>query len=581
MSSLSIRGERTTGQDVRTQNVMAAVAVANIVKSSLGPVGLDKMLVDEVGDVTITNDGATILRQLEVEHPAAKVLVELSQLQDQEVGDGTTSVVIMAAEILKQANELIKQKIHPTQIIAGLQLAKKEACKFVADHMTLRTETLGKDVWMNAARTSMSSKIIGGDADFFGKMVVDAVSAIKSTDSKGAPKYNIKAINILKAHGKSAKESVLVNGFALNCVKASNAMPTIIKNCKIAMIDIDLRKSKTPLGVTVLITDPKKLEGVRQMEADITKDRISLLLKAGANVVLTTKGIDDLAMKQFVDNGVIAVRRCKKSDLKNLAKATGGQVLLSLADEEGGEAVDPASFGECGVIEETKVGDGELLIFKDCKTSRAQTIILRGANDFMLDEIDRSVHDALSIVKRAMESKALVPGGGACEAALSVYMEHLASTMGSREQLAIAAFAQAMLIIPKTLAVNGAYDATDLIAKLRSYHYAAQQADPALVKGEKKAGAAAAAATPAPVPAADAKADVKVAADQKEYRWVGLDLEAGKVRDNVKAGVLEPAMSKIKMIRFATEAAVTILRIDDSIKMSAKENPKGHHDDDY
>jgi len=258
--------------------------------------------------------------------------------------------------------------------------------------------------------------------------------------------------------------------------------------------------------------------------------------------------------------------------------------------------VDDKSFGECGVVEEGRVGDGELLFFKDCKSSKAQTIILRGANDFMLDEIDRSMHDALSIVKRAMESKAVVPGGGAVEAALSVYMEHLASTMGSREQLAIAAFAQAMLIIPKTLAVNGAFDATDLIAKLRSYHHAAQSADPTILGGHggsaagdskdeksKPAAPAATLTTAAPVTSDTSnlhKFEIE-RKDKKDYRWVGLDLDEGKVRDNVKAGVLEPAMSKIKMIRFATEAAVTILRIDDSIKMSAKENPKGHHDDDY
>jgi T-complex protein 1 subunit alpha len=546
MSALSIRGERTTGQDVRTNNVMAAQAIANIVKSSLGPTGLDKMLVDNVGDVTITNDGATILKQLEVEHPAAKVLVELSALQDQEVGDGTTSVVILAAEILKQANELVKNHVHPTSVISGLLLAKREACDFIAKTMAIKTDTLGKDVFINAAKTAMSSKIIGSEADFFAKLAFDAVSAVKVPGEKGTFKYPIKAINILKSHGKSARESMLVNGFALNCVKASQGMPSHIKNARIALVDIDLRKAKMPMGVQVLITDPKKLEAIRKKEGDITKDRINLLIKAGANVVLTTKGIDDFAMKYFVDKGVMAVRRCKKSDLKNIAKATGGQVLISLADSEGDESIEASALGTCGSVEETRIGDGELLFFKDCVNTKAQTIILRGANDYMLDEIDRSLHDALCIVKRTLESKAVVPGGGAVEAALSVYMEHVASTMGSREQLAIAAFAQALLIIPKTLAVNGAFDATDLIAKLRSYHHTAQTQE-----------------------------------EKSDLKWTGLDLEEGKVRDNVKAGVLEPAMSKIKMIKFATEAATTILRIDDSIKMSSKEKPTGPVDDDY
>jgi len=271
-----------------------------------------------------------------------------------------------------------------------------------------------------------------------------------------------------------------------------------------------------------------------------------MILKAGANVVLTTKGIDDFALKTFVEAGVVAVRRCKKSDLKHIAKATGGSVVLSLADDQGEESFDAASLGEAELVEECKVGDGELIYIRGCKHTRAQTIILRGANDYMLDEIDRSLHDALSIVKRTLESKSVVPGGGAVEAALSVYLEHLASTMGSREQLAIAAFSQAILVIPKTLAVNGAYDAIDLTAKLRAYHHAAQT--------QEKKG---------------------------DYKWMGLDLEEGKVRDNLKAGVLEPAISKIKMIRFATEAAVTILRIDDSVKMKPKANPQGPVEDDY
>jgi len=503
--------------------------------------------VDEVGDVTITNDGATILKQLEVEHPAAKILVELSYLQDQEVGDGTTSVVILAAELLKQMNELVKSSVHPTSIISGLLLAKKEACKFIADHLSIKTETLGKEVYINAAKTSMSSKIIGSESQFFGQLAVDAVIAVKTINSKGQPVYPIKAINVLKAHGKSARESELVNGFALNCVRASQAMPSYVSKAKIAMLDIDLRKTKLALGVQVNVTDPRKLEEIRKREGDITKERIQMLLKAGANVILTTKGIDDFALKQFVENKVIAVRRCKKSDLKHIAKATGGMVLLSLADLEGNESADASMFGEAELVEETKVGDGELIYIRGCKNTKAQTIVLRGANDYMLDEIERSLHDAMSIVKRTLESKTVVPGGGAVEVALSVYMESMASTMGSREQLAIAAFAQSLLIIPKTLAVNGAFDATDLVSKLRAYHSQAQSGD----------------------------------AKKKDYKWIGLDLEEGKVRDNVKAGVLEPAISKIKMIRFATEAAVTILRIDDCIKMNPKEKPSGPVEDDY
>lgn len=541
MSALSLNGSLERGQDVRAQNVTAALAIANIVKSSLGPVGLDKMLVDDRGDVTITNDGATILKQLEVKHPAGKVLVELSNLQDQEVGDGTTSVVILASELLKQANELVKTHVHPTSIIAGFNMAKKEACKYIAKQMAMKVDTLPKDTILACAKTSMSSKIIGSDSEFFGNLAVNAVMGVKTTNKNtGKASYPIGAISILKAHGKSATESHLVNGFALNATRAAQGMPTQVKNAVIAMIDIDLRKYRLPMGVQVLINDPRKLQAIREKEIEITKRRIKLLVDAGANVVFTTKGIDDAALKVFVDSGVIAVRRAKKSDLRHIAKACGGHLITNLGDSEGNESVNPSTFGRADMVEEVRVGDGELIYIKGCKSTAAQTVVLRGANDYMLDEIERSLHDSMCVVKRVLESNSVVPGGGCVEAALSIYMESVADTMGSREQLAVAAFARALLVIPKTLAVNGAHDATDLVAKLRAYHNAAQ-----------------------------------TNSSKSSYKYTGLDLDKGKARNNLSAGVLEPAISKVKSIRFATEAAITLLRIDDAIKMNPKQDPNG------
>eukprot|EP00798_Chlamydomonas_sp_ICE-L_P030328 gene30328-35321_t len=518
---LQIQGDRQSGQDVRTQNVTAVSAIANIVKTSLGPVGLDKMLVDDVGDVTVTNDGATILKLLEVEHPAAKILVELAELQDQEVGDGTTSVVILAAELLKRANELVLNKIHPTNIIGGYRIAMREACKFIDREMAIKTDTLDEHALLNCAKTSMSSKITGGDGDFFAKMVVDAMQLVKTYDDMGNPRYPVKAISVLKAHGKSARESVLMDGYAIPMARAAQGMPRHI--------------------FQVLVTDPKELEKIREREFDITKERIQKILAAGANVVLTTKGIDDMSLKYFVEAGVIACRRVPKDDLRRIARATGASVVLTLADMEGNETFDASSLGTADNVQEERVSDDAMMTFKGCKFSKAATVLLRGANDYMLDEMDRSLHDSLCVVKRVLESGSVVPGGGSVEAALSIYLENFSTTLGSREQLAIAEFANAALVLPKTLSVNAAKDATELVAALRAKHYQAQT-EP------EKYGI------------------------QKQF---GLDLIEGVVRNNVLAGVLEPTMSKTKMIQFATEAAITILRIDDLIRLAPDEEEGG------
>lgn len=471
----------------------------------------------------------------------------LATQQDKEVGDGTTSVVLLASELLRRANELIRNKIHPTTVIAGYRLACKEAVRFMVDHMSTKVDKLGRDALVNVAKTSMSSKILAADDDFFAPLAVDAMLAVKTVNGRGEKKYPVKAVNVLKAHGKSARESFLVQGYALNCTVASQAMKLRIQGAKIACLDMNLAKQRMHLGVHITIDDPEQLEAIRARESEITIERVKKILASGANVVLTTKGIDDLVLKEFVEAGAMAVRRCRKEDLRRIAKATGATLVSSLSNLEGEETFDASNLGYADEVVQERVSDDELILVRGTKVVNSASIILRGANDYMLDEMERALHDSLSIVKRTLESGSVVPGGGAVETALSIYLENFATTLGSREQLAIAEFAAALLTIPKTLAMNAAKDSTDLVAKLRAYHNAAQ-----------------AAATNDP---------------KRQLMFYGLDLLNGEVIDNLNAGVLEPTMSKIKSLKSALEAATALLRIDDAITQppeQPKEDPHAH-----
>lgn len=499
--------------------------------------------------------------------------------------------VILAAELLKLADELVKSKVHPTSIISGYRLALKEAIKFMNEHMVLTLSDLTatsseRQVVMSVAATALSSKVISSDMEFFSELIADAALAVRVQQSQssgasaaGSPGseakqvpalkeiFPIKNIKILKGIGKSITDSFLVkDGFALNCSLAHQGMPKeAVKDVRIAFLDFSLQKVKMKLGVQILVQDPgQQLEPIRAQELEIAKQRALRLVKAGAKVVLTTGGIDDLCAKVFTQAGIMGVRRVLKADLKRIARAAGGSILTSsTALDVGSDAnLDATGDSFANTSEESVVksltstlgtadqvvcervsGDDELIIFRGLKKHASASIIVRGPNEYFLDEIERSVHDALCAAKRVLESKSLVPGAGAVEAALSVYLESYATSISSREQLAIAEFANALLVIPRTLAVNGSKDAVDLVAKLRSYHHLAQTKP-----------------------------------DQKALRFVGLDLlsETGAgVMDVAKAGILEPAVSKTKALRFATEAAITILRIDDLIKLENMSKGRG------
>lgn len=484
--------------------------------------------------------------------------------------------VILASELLKLADELVQQKVHPTSIISGYRLALKEALKFLNTRMVLTLNDLvassnEKQVIQSVAATAIASKVISSDIEFFSNLVAEAALAVRvqqtgttpvvspsdSPSGMAPPKeiFPIKNIKILKGIGKSISESFLVkDGFALNCSLAHQNMPKSIKPAKIALLDFSLQKVKMKLGVQILVQDPgKQLEPIREQEAAIARARVNRLVKAGVNVVLTTGGIDDLCAKVLTSSGIMGVRRVLKADLKRIARGSGGQVMttataldvgsdsgldgdVSSSTEESTVKSIAASLGSADSVAVEKItGEDELIIFRGLKKHASASIILRGPNEYFLDEMERSVHDALCAAKRVLESKALVPGAGAVEAALSVYLESFATSISSREQLAIAEFAKALLVIPRTLATNGSKDSVELVAKLRSYHHSAQSKP-----------------------------------EHASLKHIGLDLtsESGPgVKDVVKDGILEPAMAKTKALKFATEAAITILRIDDLIKL--------------
>jgi thermosome len=503
--------QRTAGREAQRSNIMAAKAVAGAVRTTLGPKGMDKMLVDTMGDVVITNDGVTILKEMDIEHPAAKMMVEIAKTQDAEVGDGTTTAVVVAGELLKQAEALLDQEIHPTVIAAGYRDATDKAIeilKSIAVKVTVKDEKLLKKI----AITAMTGKGSGTSRDDLAGLAVKAVKAVVDEDGT----VDTDNITVEKKVGAGITDSQLVEGVVVDKERLHPNMPKKVTDAKIALLNAPVEIEKTEVDAKIEITSPDQLQAFLDQEEVMLKGMVENIVKTGANVVFAQKGIDDLAQHFLAKAGIYTVRRVKKSDMEKLARATGGRIVTSIHE------LTKDDLGKAGLVEERKIGDDKMTFVEECTNPKSVSIILRGGTEHVVDELERAMNDAIRVVGVVVEDKMLVPGGGAPEVELALRLREYAATVGGREQLAIEAFADAMEVIPKTLAENAGLDQIDSLVSLRSQH-------------------------------------------EKGVKSAGLDMETGKPVDMLNLGVVEPLRVKTQAIQSAAEAAVMILRIDDVI----------------
>jgi thermosome len=509
--------ERNKGKGAQFNNINAAKAVADAVRSTLGPRGMDKMLVDSMGDVVITNDGATILKEIDIEHPAAKMVVEVAKTQDNECGDGTTSAVVLAGELLKKAEFLIEQNVHPTIIAAGYSLAAAEAHKILKT-MGIKISPTDEPMLRKVAMTAMSSKGgAGPNRDMLADLCVKAIRAVADKDGNGWT-VDVDNVKVEKKNGANITDTELVQGIIVDKERVHPRMPKAVKNAKIALLDAALEIKKTEVDAKIQINDPSQMEKFLAEEERTLKAKSDIIKKSGANVVFCQKGVDDLVQHYLAKEGIYTVRRVKKSDMEKLARATGGNLVSKLDD------LSANDLGRAGLVEERKVGDTDMTFVTECKNPKSVSILLRGGTEHVVDELERALHDALKVTAVAIEDGIVVPGGGATEVELSLRLQDYATTVGGREQLAIEAFSKAMEIIPWTLAENAGLDAINMLINLRSEHEG---------KGKKSN--------------------------------VGIDIFNGTVKDMVKMNVIEPIRVKNQAIASATEVANMILRIDDVI----------------
>ena len=511
--------QRTAGRDAQRSNIMAAKAVAGAVRTTLGPKGMDKMLVDTLGDVVITNDGVTILKEMDIEHPAAKMMVEIAKTQDQEVGDGTTTAVVLAGELLKQAEGLLEQEIHPTVIAAGYRAAAERSMEILKSLAVTISEE-DEDLLRKIAITAMTGKGSQSARHELAVMTVDAVRSVVDEDGT----VDIDNITVEKKVGGGITDSLLVSGVVIDKERLHPSMPKSVADARIALLNAAVEIEKTQVDAKIQITSPNQLQAFLDQEETALRGMVDKIVASGANVLFVQKGIDDLAQHFLAKAGIYTVRRVKKSDMEKLARATGGRIITSIHD------IDKGDLGRAGLVEERKISDEKMTFVEDCENPKSVSIILRGGTEHVVDELDRAMEDALRVVGVVLEDKLLVSGGGSPEVDLAIRLRAYASTVGGREQLAIESFADAMEIIPKTLAENAGLDQIDSLMALRSAHET----------GMKNAG---------------------------------LKMETGEAVDMLKEGVVEPIRVKTQAINSATEAAVMILRIDDVI--ASKSGPGG------
>jgi thermosome len=514
---------RSRGREAQHNNIMAAKVVAESVRSALGPKGMDKMLVDSFGDVTITSDGRTILDEMDVQHPAAKMLVEVAKTQDKEAGDGTTSAVIIAGELLSRAEELIDKNIHPTVIIDGYRKAADKALETL-EKIAITIDLKSTEYLKKAASTSMGSKLVAEYKDYLADIAVKAMLAVVEKQADGTFRADVDDVKVEKKTGESLKDTSLINGIVLDKEIVHSGMPKRLEKAKIALLDASLENEKPEMDTKISIESPDQIEAFLKEEETMLRNMVDKVLASGANVVVCQKGIDDMAQHFMARKGVIAIRRAKKSDMEKLARATGAKIISNI------DALTASDLGYAALVEERRTGDDKMTYIEGCKNPKSVTLLIRGGTQRMTAEAERSIHDALCVVKDLIEDPRIVAGGSAPEMEMASVIKKYAQTVQGREQLAITIFAESLEAIATTLAENAGLDPVDILSELRTRH-------------------------------------------QKGETWAGIDVLAGKVEDMTKINVYEPLAVKKQIIKSANEAASMILKIDDVIASQKMKTP--------